>query len=398
MSWRICRPEDTTKRFRHILPAAGISRIADLTALDRLGIPVHIAIRPNSRTYSVQTGKGETVEASVASAMMEAIEVFHSETLAQAPLLETHQNLSGWSDVLSAKFLFRRSGGKFSEQKAIEWISAISLRSGKEVFVPVELVCTDFSLRKYRRDAGVVPSSTGLASGNTLEEAIFHAICEIIERDSLTIWTLSGKSNKYCRSIDIASIHDQKITEIIDNVYRCGSNIDIFEVINEFNIAVVYAEIIDSDYSEAGNVLRAGGAGCHLSREIAIARAIAEAAQSRITAISGVRDNISSSYYEALISRAAGDLPITMRGTHLHEYINIPNHQFANASDGIAFLLSVLGNMEVLLVDLTRREFMVPVVRVIIPSLEDGLDIPGYIPGLRVLLRTVGELGSETIS
>lgn len=55
---RLVPPEVTWERIRPILRTLGITRVADVTGLDDVGIPVHQAIRPASHTLSVSQGKG----------------------------------------------------------------------------------------------------------------------------------------------------------------------------------------------------------------------------------------------------------------------------------------------------------------------------------------------------
>src|ERR1700733_2330877 len=68
--------------WRRIAPLArrvGVTRIADHTGLDTIGIPVIAAIRPMARSLSTQHGKGATPAAARVSAVMEAIETFTAE-------------------------------------------------------------------------------------------------------------------------------------------------------------------------------------------------------------------------------------------------------------------------------------------------------------------------------
>ena len=74
----------TLARVLPMAPRMGITRFAVLTGLDVLGIPVVAATRPNSRSIAVHQGKGVTLAAAKASAVMEAVETFHAETMIAA--------------------------------------------------------------------------------------------------------------------------------------------------------------------------------------------------------------------------------------------------------------------------------------------------------------------------
>src|SRR5262245_22815534 len=72
-------PAETFHEIASHFAALGITRIADVTGLDTIGIPVCVAVRPNSRSLSVSQGKGLTLEQARVSAAMESIETHHAE-------------------------------------------------------------------------------------------------------------------------------------------------------------------------------------------------------------------------------------------------------------------------------------------------------------------------------
>ena len=72
----------TWRRFAPAARRAGITRIAELTGLDTLGIPVFAAIRPMGRSLSTQQGKGTTALAARVSALMESLETWSAEHVA----------------------------------------------------------------------------------------------------------------------------------------------------------------------------------------------------------------------------------------------------------------------------------------------------------------------------
>src|SRR5919202_1722884 len=76
---RTMAPEETLARIRPHASRMGITRLGNVTGLDRIGIPVAIAVSPNSRSVSVSQGKGLNREQAMASALMEACEGYHAE-------------------------------------------------------------------------------------------------------------------------------------------------------------------------------------------------------------------------------------------------------------------------------------------------------------------------------
>ena len=86
---RAVPPAETLRRIRPLLPRAGITRLADITGLDWIGMPVYQAIRPNSRNLSVAQGKGLTRAQAQVSALMESLECFHGEDIRQPTVRAT---------------------------------------------------------------------------------------------------------------------------------------------------------------------------------------------------------------------------------------------------------------------------------------------------------------------
>src|SRR3954465_14463995 len=76
---RVIPPAETLARLRPHLEEYSITRLANVTELGEIGIPVVLAIRPNARSLSVAQGKGVDLAAAKVSALMESIEQHHAE-------------------------------------------------------------------------------------------------------------------------------------------------------------------------------------------------------------------------------------------------------------------------------------------------------------------------------
>src|SRR5213075_1694441 len=86
-------PADTLKDFGRHMPEVGITRLANVTGLDRIGIPVVVACRPNSRSLAVSQGKGLDLAAARASALMESVEACHAERITLPLKLASYEEL-----------------------------------------------------------------------------------------------------------------------------------------------------------------------------------------------------------------------------------------------------------------------------------------------------------------
>jgi ribosomal protein S12 methylthiotransferase accessory factor len=130
------------------------------------------------------------------------------------------------------------------------------------------------------------------------------------------------------------------------------------------------------------------GAGCHPDRAIALARALAEAAQTRLTYIVGSRDDLPLCDYEAPanadLSEALLDALQASGGPCLFD--DVPSFSSDDISDDVAWELERLRNAgaeRVVAVDLKQGCIGVPVVRVVVPGLEGDCRNAEYSPGLR---------------
>jgi ribosomal protein S12 methylthiotransferase accessory factor len=92
---RVCSPEETWERIQPAFGPAGLTRVADVTRLDVIGIPVFQAVRPRSRNLSVSQGKGATPMAARVSAAMEALELWHAEDVSHLPRRTASTRSSG---------------------------------------------------------------------------------------------------------------------------------------------------------------------------------------------------------------------------------------------------------------------------------------------------------------
>src|SRR6202008_263287 len=112
-------------RVRPLAAQMGITRLGNVTGLDRIGIPVVVAVRPNSRSVSVSQGKGLDLAQAMTSALMEAIEGFHAQEVGEgrrAPYRELAANHSV-VDPLS----LCTTGRPFDDASPISWLEGFDL-------------------------------------------------------------------------------------------------------------------------------------------------------------------------------------------------------------------------------------------------------------------------------
>src|SRR5262249_49775761 len=138
----------------------------------------------------------------------------------------------------------------------------------------------------------------GLASGNTRREAIVHGLCEVIERDQVSFWSVEPDSLNASgrRRVIVQSISDPVCRPLVEKCLSAGLEIFIWHASINIDIPVFTCTIIDRR-NATPFPQQASGYGCHPIATIALARAITEAAQSRVTHISGLREDLTWSRY-----------------------------------------------------------------------------------------------------
>ncbi|MFD6275030.1 YcaO-like family protein [Streptomyces sp. NPDC060209] len=277
--------EQTWEAVAGHLPHYGITRVADLTGLDCIGLPVWTAIRPASHTLSTSQGKGATSLLAKLSAVMEGIELWHTEQplpiAARGPAIEVAPN----SPVAALPLTVPHPGYALARM-VWDWTPGIGLASGEEVLVPVDVVRRRTQRPEWNPDL-IRATSTGLACGNTRDEALLHGLYEVVERDVLYRDALNGGRNRTL--IDPATVDDPHSQEVVDRLAAAGMMFEMALVDGPYGLPVCVAYLWSEDYP----VVFAGG-GCHSSPTIALTRALTEAAQSRLTAIAGTRDDLPS--------------------------------------------------------------------------------------------------------
>jgi len=122
---------------------------------------------------------------------------------------------------------------------------------------------------------------------------------------------------------------------------------------------------------------------------VALLRAVTEALQARLTLIAGSRDDLERRYYaDCAPDVLARQRRIVTSGAAPRSFRDVPSWDVDSFAEDLDWLLDRLrgaGLDRAVAVDLTRPEFGLPVVRVVVPGLEDGEDLPGYLPGRRAL-------------
>jgi YcaO-like protein with predicted kinase domain len=385
---RATTPEATLERARPFMAAAGITRVAMLTGLDVIGIPVAASYRPNSRSVAVHQGKGVTVAAAKASAVMEAIETFHAETLTLPLRLASHEEMRRVGPAIDPLML-PRTGPDAPTGQRLLWAEGVDLADGAPVWAPHELVGIDLSAAAQPGEGAFQATTNGLASGNHWTEAVASGLYEVVERDAVTLWQQMPAAAQDARTLDLATVDGVASRALLPHFQSAGLAIGVWDVTSDIGLpafACLVASVPGTD-----GVAPELGFGCHADRDVALCRALTEAAQARLTVISGARDDIGAAgYRDSGLLRQHRAARNWLSPPGLRDFRAVPSV----AGDTLAFdldaalkCLARAGFGQVVCFDLTRPEIGVPVVRVIVPGLEGPWAPPGgeYHPGRRAM-------------
>lgn len=294
---RVIPAEQTWARIAPHLAPNGITRMARLTGLDRLGIPVWNAVMPNARSLAISQGKGITDMDARVSAAMEALERASAASPWLRPVTATAAELSLKGErVMTFPDLVAPHAEDLPPDFVTDWLPAEDLRDGSSLLVPMDAVLLDRTQNRCR----YWQSSDGLASGNTRLEARFHGLMERIERDAECLFHFLGAEQRAKRVFDPFHFRDDTLTELLARVTAAGLCAVFFDMTSDIGIPVVLCHLGPADVAERRHVVATdvtGGAGAHTAPLRAALRALTEAAQSRLTFISGTRDDIDPSAY-----------------------------------------------------------------------------------------------------
>jgi ribosomal protein S12 methylthiotransferase accessory factor len=279
---RYCSPEETLAAVEPLMAEIGVTEIIDVTPLDRLGIPVFSALRPGAAQGAVRVhaGKGkEPVHARV-SAMMEAIERYSAEYQGDRMEYATYEEIGPGRALHPEDLILPR---RFEQGEKVHWTAGWDILNDEEVYVPSNAVFHPYdslgmTIPLFRSD------TNGLASGNIMEEAILHALFEVIERDALS-------TADRCRDLGRRLIiqKDCAAREVLDRFEENGIDIHLWLLEGKTGIPTVAAAADDTVTKDPAMIVT--GSGTHTSPEIAALRALTEVAQSRGSYLQGGRND-----------------------------------------------------------------------------------------------------------
>lgn len=388
----------TVARFRkHVSPLTGVvSRLE--------GIEVDLPLNTNflathNFSFRPQTveqlkaglsggsfGKGSTAEQGEASALMEAIERYSG--IFQGDEIRITRRFTDFpsgdaihpNDVLLfSEAQSRRDGTLSTDQEEtptpapfdpsaeIEWSPVWSLRDERFKYLPTSLLYFFYrGLAGYRVHA----DSNGCAAGNTLEEAIVQGFLELVERDAYAIWWYNRLQRP---EVELAEFDDPYIRDLKTLLAETGRRVWVLDVTSDLGIP---SFVTIAHWMENSQEFIDFGSGAHFDPRIALLRAMTELNQFLSIGLMGARSQSPSSQEgnrDGSPSFRLKDHPyLTPSGTAvIRSDFGDKFGRFDTREQVTACVnLAKREGLDFLVLDQTRPDIEVPVVRVIVPGLR----------------------------
>lgn len=348
----------------------GISRLADVSGLDQLGVAVCLAIRPNSRGLSTAQGKGFSPQQAKISALMESLESWHAERI-RRPLFAgsvqqaEHEGLL----VLPAAHFPHRPSRLPLTQSPTQLIEMTRLSTGQQAWAPLDCVSTDFTF-DWQQPPIFMRSSNGLAAGCSLEQAGLHALTELVERHHVQHWW--GQHGLFLPAVHLAASSEPKLQALLQRCAALQLKVLLWDLSAAAALPCVAVLLIAQPDGASADSGLFTGYGCHPDLALAIQSAVLEAVQSRLTLISGSRDDLDYPQYQHC-RQSVFQAQLWQLHRHAVAFVGpapATSHQSANWLEWVRrveqfYLQPVYG------LDLTDSELRIPVIRLLIPGLQN---------------------------
>ena len=328
-------------------------------------------------------GKGSTAEQGEASALMESIERYSG--IFQGNEIRVKRRFTDFApgeavlpnDVLlfsdaqyrqhqaspSGTHHAQMSAAPFDPSARIEWSPVWSLRDETFKYLPTTLLYFFYSgPGTYHFHA----DSNGCAAGNTLEEAIVQGFLELVERDAYAIWWYNRLQRP---ELDLNQFDDPYVRDLRSALAETGRHLWVLDMTSDLGVP---AFVTIAHWTKDGQEATEFGSGAHFDARIALLRATTELNQFLSIGIMGARGQ--NPAREGEDGGAAFHLAhhpyLTPNGTVRTSFGSKFGQIDGRGQVNACVSLAKRAGLDFLVLDQTRPDIEVPVVRVIVPGLR----------------------------
>jgi ribosomal protein S12 methylthiotransferase accessory factor len=392
---RVLSPEQTLKRYEHhISPITGVvSTLVRTSEPESNLLHSYLAVHNSGSATDLNSlhhilhhkaaGKGKTDQQAKASGFCEAIErycgLFQSDEI-RVKRAYTQLGDSGIHPSLCLHFsqtqyqnreaLNQQNVGvdfipePFDETKEIEWTPVWSLTKQTFKYVPTALCYYDYPLPSDHLFG--FADSNGNAAGNTLEEAILQGFMELVERDSVGIWWYNRLQRP---AVDLASFEDPYLLELQTYYLSKRQEFWVLDLTSDLEIPVFAAVSRCTDGAE--KII--AGYGAHFDAKIAVSRAVTEMNQFLARVEAQYAGEAGGELRKWLTVAAIANQPYLAPDPHVAPkvYKDYPQRWSDDLREDVLSCVAIAKqhNLETLVLDQTRPDIGLNVVKVIVPGL-----------------------------
>jgi ribosomal protein S12 methylthiotransferase accessory factor len=373
--------------------------------MDRLGVPNYSAVLPGTEDYIwVYSGKGMTHQHAKASALMESIERYcslPSSNHDRVYIRGTVQELTKSYDLIHPDDIIEPLNFQYQENMVMDFLQGFDLLADKDILIPAPLVLFRYSPFAPAVNPFAFHHTNGLASGNVLEEAVCHALCEVIERDAASISEIRARAipfhilktieNKLrqrgyvlssipantfmddytiYRDVELLGVQLEGVQKLTSKFHDSDLPLLIKDITSDIGIPTFAASSIEWISHDYGYL--AEGHGTHPDARIALLRAITEVSQTRAANIQGARDDLRKIRYgeNNTDDKRAWQFISSDEKIGYNKITSFNNEDILDDVKLILQNLKDVGIKTAAIVDLTNPDLGIPVVRAIVPGLE----------------------------
>ncbi|MGW0389327.1 TOMM precursor leader peptide-binding protein [Streptomyces sp. NPDC003042] len=347
----------------------------------------------SSGLRALNGGKGRTDEEARTSALCEAVERYSGTRHGDEPVVRDslrglgatalHPNACqlydgrqyASRDYWNAQHSrFHYVSTPFDERRPTEWTPVWSLTEGAQRLLPTSMLY--FARGETSAGGpqdGLWADSNGNAAGSSPEDALVQGFLELVERDAVALWWYNRTRQP---EVDLDAFGEEWIERVREGYRRADREVWVLDLTSDLGIPVMAALSRRTDKPEQDVIF---GFGAHFDPRVALRRALSEMGQ-LLPTVSGVRPD-GSGY------RITDPEPLSW--WHLATVVNqpylvpdpvvaprVPAHWPAprggDLLDDVHAITELVRNkgMDLLVLDQTRPDLSLPVVKVIVPGLR----------------------------
>ncbi|MFI1975072.1 TOMM precursor leader peptide-binding protein [Streptomyces wedmorensis] len=252
---------------------------------------------------------------------------------------------------------------RFDEDAEIEWTPVWSLTEGRHRLLPTSQLYFD-----AEGVGSIVADSNGNAAGGTVEDAILQGFLELVERDAVALWWYNRTRHA---GVDLESFGDAWISALPERFSELGRELWVLDLTADLGIPVMAAVSRRVDGPAEEIML---GFGAHLDPAVALSRAVTELGQLLPAVTGGCAKGLPAHLLDWLRGATVAEQPYLVPDSGLPartpaDYDHVPR---ADLRDDLEHLCSLAREhgLEVLVLDQTRPDLGLPVVKVVIPGMR----------------------------